>query len=500
MRSVVVALGVVVFLGCGTDFTGEAAVASRSEALTQVTGFGTNPGSLSLWLYEPANLGAGAALVVALHGCTQSASAYAATGWNALADQHHFLVAYPQTTANGQCFDWFTGAQQSRTGAEVSSILQMVQHLVSTKGIDASRVYVTGLSAGAAMTNVLLAVAPDVFSAGAVMAGLPFACTTPQLAGLGCMSSPPDQTPAQWGNLVRAVNGGRPAPRVSLWHGASDTTVQPGNLTEEVDQWTNVNGIDQTADTTTTVGVATKREFKNASGVTLVESWSISGMNHGTAVDPPGCGTAGAFILDVNLCSSQYAAQFFGLASASDAGVVVPVDAGVVVPVDAGVVDAGTTPVVDAGVSITCLGEWFGTNVNHFTAGRAVLCNGRYCAVGSGDLLGNSLDQTWVRQTAVGRFELGQCGAQADAGTGAGGGGGSTSTGGGSGGTGGGNGATGGGSGATGGGNGATGGGSATGGVDGTTGGGCGCSTVDPSFVLLALVGLIERKRSTSRS
>ena len=482
MRAVGFALGCLLFVACGPELveSGDAVARSRAEALTQVNGFGSNPGSLSLFLYEPAAVGSNVPLVVALHGCTQTAAAYANTGWNALADQHHFLVAYPQTTANGACFEWFTGSQQSRTGPQVASILQMVQYLVTNKGVDASRVYVTGLSAGGAMSNVLLAVAPDVFSRGAVMAGLPFACTTSQLGAFGCMNSPADQTPAQWGALVRAAAGGRPAPRVSLWHGTSDSTVNFGNLAEEVDQWTDVNAIDATADQTTALGSATRREFKNAAGVTLVESWTITGMNHGTPVDPPACGTAGAFVLDVNLCSSQYAAEFFGLVSAPvmDAGVVTP-------PVDAGVS-------VDAGVTGACLGEWYATNVNHFSAGRAVLCNGQYCAVGSGELLGNSLDMTWVRQTAAGRYELGRCAAGTDAGTT---GSDAGSTGGGAGATGGGAGVTGGGAGATGGGAGATGGGSgATGGGGTSEPSGCGCSTFEPSF-LIALALLFTRRR-----
>lgn len=313
-------VALVLFSACGPEVTVEP-WASQGEALTAVTGFGSNPGGLSLFLYEPANLGSHVPLVVALHGCTQTADASATTGWDALADRYGFLVAYPQTTANNACFDWFTANQQTRSGPQVTSLLQMVQHLVSTRGVDPSRVYVTGLSAGGAMAEVLLAVAPDVFSRGAVMAGLPFACATTPLQGLTCMSSPPDQTPAQWGALVRAVSGSNPAPRVSLWHGASDTTVRPANLQEEVDQWTDVNAIDTTADVTTTIGVATRREFRNSAGVTLVESWSLSGMNHGTPVDPArGCGTAGAFVLDVNLCSSRYAAEFFGLLVAAGDG------------------------------------------------------------------------------------------------------------------------------------------------------------------------------------
>ena len=311
----------VVFFGCGPQVSG-APPQSRQDALTAVTGFGTNPASLSLFLYEPAGLPTHVPLVVALHGCGQTADVYATVGWDALADQHRFLVAYPQTAANSACFDWFNANQQTRSGPQVTSILQMVQHLVATRGVDASRVFVTGLSAGGAMTDVLLAVAPDVFSRGAVMAGLPFACATTQLQGFTCTSSPPDQTPMQWGALVRAVAGGNPAPRVSLWHGSVDSTVRPANLQEQVDQWTDVNGIDTTADVTTTVGIATRHQFQNSAGVTLVESWSLAGMNHGTAIDTSSaCGTAGAFVLDVGVCSSRFAAEFFGLTASNDGGV-----------------------------------------------------------------------------------------------------------------------------------------------------------------------------------
>lgn len=183
----------VLLSSCGPESAAEEQWASQRSALTSVTGFGTNPGGLTLFIHEPVALGTNVPLVVALHGCSQTADAYTAAGWNALADQHRFLVAYPQVTSNLSCFDWFSAAQQTRSGAQVTSVLQMVQHLVTTKGVDPTRVYVTGLSAGGAMTGVLLAVAPDVFSRGAVMAGLPFACGTSQSAGIGCMNAPPQQ-------------------------------------------------------------------------------------------------------------------------------------------------------------------------------------------------------------------------------------------------------------------------------------------------------------------
>ncbi|MGV3619374.1 MAG: alpha/beta hydrolase family esterase [Archangium sp.] len=358
-------LGVLCLLlvSCGVD--SEVVHATRRDGLTQVTGFGSNPGNLSLFLHEPANRPASAPLVIALHGCSQTAVDYEAVGWNAIADANGFLVAYPQTSANGGCFNWFDTAQQSRTGTQVTSLLQIVQHLVSTRGVDASRVYVTGLSAGGAMVNVLLAVAGDVFLRGQVLAGIPFGCASGVTSGYSCMFSSSSKTPEQWGALVHAVNLGLSSPPVQLWHGTSDFTVTSANLQEQVDQWTNVNGIDVIADDTQTIGVATRRRFNDMNGVTRVESWTMASTGHGAPIDPMnGCGTTRTYMLDVDLCSAMEGARFFGLLDVVDAGVVEgdagvdagteEVDAGVVVVVDAGVPDAGQPPVmtlVDAGTS-----------------------------------------------------------------------------------------------------------------------------------------------------
>lgn len=342
------------FVSCGLEV--DAGHATQRQGLTQVTGFGSNPGNLSLFVHAPASLGTDVPLVVALHGCSQDANDYEAVGWNALADAHGFLVAYPQTTGNNGCFDWFDSSEQSRTGPQVTSLLQMVQHLRATRGVDASRVYVTGLSAGGAMVNVLLAVAPDVFTRGQVLAGIPFGCASGVTSGYSCMWSSSSKTPAQWGALVDAVNADFPPPRIQLWHGTSDFTVTSTNLQEQVDQWTHVNGIDVTADDTQTLGVATRRRFNDDNGVTRVEAWILAGTGHGAPVDPMnGCGTNRLYMLDVDLCSAEEGARFFGLLEplVVDAGVAqedAGVDAGTVEP-DAGATlpDAGAPAPVDAG-------------------------------------------------------------------------------------------------------------------------------------------------------
>lgn len=317
----------------------------RAEALTEVTNFGSNPGSLKMFVYEPATLPAHPALVVALHGCSQTAADYVKAGWNTLADERGFIVLYPQMDANFGCLYWFDSSQQSASGAEVSSILQMVSNLEATRGVDSSSVYVTGLSSGAAMTNVLLAVAPEVFSRGQVLAGVPFKCATDVTSGYSCMSSPPSKTAAQWAALVPATSA---APRVQLWHGTSDLTVDVDNVDEEMKQWAGVNGIDTAADATSTTGPATRQAFNDATGVTRVEVWKVSNMGHGTPIDAAnGCGTTAAYILNVGVCSAELGARFFGLFDELDAGVTldagnVPVDAGSSLP-DSGVVtrDAG---------------------------------------------------------------------------------------------------------------------------------------------------------------
>lgn len=393
-------LAVAVLLSsCGPELGTEPWAVHRDGLLTPVTGFGSNPGGLSLFIHAPTSLGSNVPLVVAMHGCGQTAEAYSAVGWAGLADQHRFLVAYPQTVANGGCFDWFSGNQQTRSGPQVTSIMQMVQHLVTTRGVDPSRVFVTGLSAGGAMTGVLLAVAPDVFSRGSVMAGLPFACATTQLQGLSCMSSPMDQTPMQWGALVRAVSGSNAAPRVSIFHGSSDTTVRPANMQEQVEQWTDVNAIDAIVDVTTTLGAATHREFRNAAGVTLVESWTIAGMGHGAAIDTGrACGTPGPFILDFSVCSSRHSAEFFGLigvqpdAGTGGGGGGFPVGGGGGSVVDGGAGGGGGNPVGGGGGSVADGGAGGGGNPVGGGGGgnRDVEDGGGGSAIGGGGGAGSS--------------------------------------------------------------------------------------------------------------
>jgi feruloyl esterase len=146
--------------------------------LREFVGFGTNPGNLRMFAYVPKDLAKPRALVVALHGCTQTAAVYDhGSGWSTLADTHGFMVLFPeQQRANNpnNCFNWFLPHDTQRDQGEALSIRQMIERMIRDHNIDRRRIFVVGLSAGGAMASAMLATYPDVFAGGAIIAGLPY--------------------------------------------------------------------------------------------------------------------------------------------------------------------------------------------------------------------------------------------------------------------------------------------------------------------------------------
>ncbi|MFL6140856.1 MAG: alpha/beta hydrolase family esterase [Labedaea sp.] len=296
---------------------------AAAATVTEVTGFGTNPGALRMFRYVPTGLPAGRPLVVALHGCTQLAASYGSNaGWIELADRWRFAVVLPeQQTVNNanRCFNWFQAADTGRGHGEAESVAQMVRLAIADLGSASDRVAVTGLSAGAAMTSVMLATYPELFAAGGIVAGLPYRCATTLIDAFSCMNPGRNLTPAQWGDLVRAASP-PPArrPSVSIWHGTADFTVATANQRELVDQWTNVHGSSTIPAATDTVAGYPHAVYRDAAGRVAVETYTITNMGHGQPVDPGTatgqCGHATAFVLDVNVCAAWQLGTTWNLA------------------------------------------------------------------------------------------------------------------------------------------------------------------------------------------
>jgi poly(hydroxyalkanoate) depolymerase family esterase len=301
-------------------------VATNSAAvstLQQVSSFGSNPGALDMFTYVPASMPQNAPLVLALHGCTETASSYQNAGWNALADTYKFYLVYPQQTSSGnplECFNWAgeygNPADITRGEGEAESVNQMVTYMKSTYSVDSTRVYATGFSAGAAYAVALLAMYPDVFSAGASFSGLPFGCANSVSTAETCQGGAVSNTPTQWGTFVKNAFAGYAGayPRISIWQGTSDTTVNPANMGELVDQWTDVAGLSQTPTTMNTVATFPHNEYADNNGVVRVETYSITGMSHAVAIDPSNtCGTADTYDIDEKICAVDLVAKFLGL-------------------------------------------------------------------------------------------------------------------------------------------------------------------------------------------
>ena len=290
--------------------------------LVEITGFGSNPGDLRMLSFVPAKLQPKPGLVVVLHGCGQTASGYdLGAGWSTLAEHYGFALLMPeqQRTNNAQgCFNWFNPDDTARDHGEACSIRQMIARMVADYGIARDRIFVTGLSAGGAMTSVMLATYPEVFSAGAVIAGLPYGVASNVREALSGMMQSPSRPAGELGDLVRNASAHQgPWPKLSVWHGSADRTVNPANANEIVKQWLDVHHLPAAPMSAGMVDGYPHQVWWNADGETTIESYTITNMAHGTplglADNDERYGAEGAFLIEAGISSSYHIASFFGL-------------------------------------------------------------------------------------------------------------------------------------------------------------------------------------------
>jgi poly(hydroxyalkanoate) depolymerase family esterase len=260
--------------------------------------------------------------VVVLHGCTQNASGYdASSGWSRLADQFGFIVLYPEqqrTNNPNLCFNWFSPLDAARGKGEALSIRQMITAVQTRHGTDAGRVFVNGLSAGGAMAAVMLATYPDVFAAGAVIAGLPFGVANTIPEAFDRMRGHGVAAPERLAQLVRDASAHTgPWPRLSVWHGTADNTVDQLNASALIEQWRPLHGLPAAPSETEKINGYPHRVWRDASGRAMVEEYSITNVGHGTPLDIGGSAhgeTAAPFMLDVSISSTLLISSFWGIA------------------------------------------------------------------------------------------------------------------------------------------------------------------------------------------
>jgi poly(hydroxyalkanoate) depolymerase family esterase len=274
----------------------------RGSGSFELRSFSSPAGNRAYKVYLPAAAAAAAApraMVVMLHGCTQSADDFAAgTQMNRLADQHGFLVVYPEQGAEAnpsKCWNWFKPQDQRRDAGEPALIAGIVREVAQAHATDPGRVFVAGLSAGAAMALVLGETYPDLFTAVGVHSGLPFGSAHDIPSALAAMkggrgrgagSSP---MPAAAGTPRRKAR--QPVP-VIVFHGDRDHTVQQSNGAQIVQQAQDAHaahaaqGGDAKLQARTQQGVApggrrfSRTVHADAAGHARIEYWTVHGAGH----------------------------------------------------------------------------------------------------------------------------------------------------------------------------------------------------------------------------
>ncbi|MDR3532733.1 MAG: PHB depolymerase family esterase [Rhodopila sp.] len=290
----------------------------ESSRLVAFEGFGDNPGRLRMLAHLPPSV-AGRPLVVLLHGCGQDAAAFAAdSGWIEMADRLGFPLILPDQmdpSHTGRCFQWFHTCNTGRDIGEAGSIAAMTRAAISRFDSDPQRVFVVGLSAGGAMAAAMLAAYPDLFAAGASVAGLPVGAARSGMQAIMRMAlAGPDQSPEDWAKRVHAAappDFAGPWPRLSVWQGQADTTVAPENANLLTTQWRALHGLDAPA-MVEQVKDGVQHHTWSDGNKRLVESWSLPYLPHGypvgTRVVAPG-----RFVEQAPVDATAGIARFFGL-------------------------------------------------------------------------------------------------------------------------------------------------------------------------------------------
>ena len=250
--------------------------------------FSNHAGMRHYKLYVPASYSGESAnrfpMIVMLHGCTQSPDDFAAgTRMNELAERHGFLVVYPAQAAdaNGaKCWNWFRCDDQNRDRGEPSLIAGITREVASTYHVDERRIFVAGMSAGAAMAVVLGATYPDLYSAVGAHSGLAYGVAQDlpsalrAMQGSGAIATPPER---------HAMNRGVPT---IVFHGDHDQTVNARNATAIVEQAIGERSgehalrISMHEGDTSGGRTFTRTVYADAANQPFVEQWVLHGGGH----------------------------------------------------------------------------------------------------------------------------------------------------------------------------------------------------------------------------
>jgi poly(hydroxyalkanoate) depolymerase family esterase len=258
----------------------------------------SNPaGSRAYKLYIPSRYqGQALPLVVMLHGCTQSPDDFAAgTRMNVIAEEQACFVVYPAQPSDAnpaKCWNWFRPADQRRGQGEPSLVAGITRQVIRDYSVDSRRVYIAGLSAGAAAAVVMGAAYPDLYAAIGVHSGLSCGAANDLSSALLAMQRGELAAAFGAGDILAAPGEGPAVPTI-VFHGDRDTTVHPRNGDHVIAQSMRVTSAQKQVQRGRVPGghSYTKTVHIDASGRAILEHWDIHGAGHAWSGGSP----AGSF-------------------------------------------------------------------------------------------------------------------------------------------------------------------------------------------------------------
>ncbi|SET21371.1 extracellular catalytic domain type 1 short-chain-length polyhydroxyalkanoate depolymerase [Thalassotalea agarivorans] len=262
--------------------------------------FGDNPGELTSNLIVNSNK---APLVVLLHGCAQDAVAFAEqSGFTELAKQHQFNLLLPQQSDKNnvkRCFNWFSQADINKDQGETLSLKNVI--LSAKQHTESEQVYIVGLSAGGAMADVLLSHYPSMFSAGAIIAGVPFGCANDLIKAIACMRTGPNDPQ---GVIQADATYQGSYPNIIVWTGTKDAIVAAVNADVIAKRWAHLHKVKTSTSDAQGDMKMTFWPTADKATVTLIK---VAEKGHGIFVNPDEKmgGTSGPFFIENSLSTAQ---------------------------------------------------------------------------------------------------------------------------------------------------------------------------------------------------
>jgi len=301
--------------------------AQSTDTISELNYFGNNPGNLKMFIHNTDVTDSSLKpLVVVLHGCSQTANGVAElTGWNKIADNNNLIILYPQQKfINNQslCFNWFKNKDISKGRGESQSIYNAICYIEENYKIDKSKIFITGLSAGAAMAVVMMSVHPETFNSGAVFAGVAYKIASNPIKALNVMYGKKTISEINLAKKVVSQNIGYRSeyPKMIIYQGLEDNIVKPKNSDLILLQWATISKIDTVCDNIVNcyngVKNITRLEYKKNNDLKIIY-YKISGLGHKLLIKPGSNFNEGGkkwiFSEDIGFHSTYQTAIDFGL-------------------------------------------------------------------------------------------------------------------------------------------------------------------------------------------